>query len=110
MYSQQELERHRERFTEILDYYRENIKPQIENPETRDCGIREMGNIVAAFNLDALNANIIRSYHNGANLLAESEVLFKKMRGSESISVDDCLRFEAYLAQVTLAMKSGNKY
>ena len=95
---------------ETLDYYRSDIKPYIENEETRDYGQRELGNIVTAFKLGVFNPEVICMYHNGLKLLTWSELLFKKMRKNEQLSQEECLEFEAYLAQVTLAMKSGNRF
>ncbi len=95
---------------ETLDYYRSDIKPYIENEETRGYGQRELGNIVTAFKLGVFNPKVICMYHNGLKLLTSNEMLFEKIRKNEQFSQEECLEFEAYLAQVTLAMKSRNTF
>ncbi len=88
----------------ILNQFKGEIKPMIEQ-KAHDIAGMMMGNI--CFYLGE-HAPEISCYHSGMVCIASAEVLKKSLK--ENKTTDNMVKmFEAYLAQLGMSIKTGNK-
>ncbi len=91
---------------DVRKQYEEIIKPLIEEGDYQIAGF-EMINLTMTYLQP--NARQIMRYHSGPNFLGSTSILEKNLM-SENIKPEGAIeRFEAYLAQLELSIKSGNR-
>ena len=101
-----------ERFEELKRMYEEEVKPNIAGKEYADAWLG-MNKLVQSTILEERGKEIMRTYHHGHNLVTSARELEKELfkeEVSESTIEKEVKKFEAYMAQLDLAIKNGRKF
>jgi hypothetical protein len=97
----------------MLEKYRTEIKPFIEGEEFREVGKMNLAilgaSVISLGDGELLNHNRIKSYHHGLNFLASCLNVFEAYRDKRELIGKEYKQFESNLAQLILAMSSGNR-
>ncbi len=91
----------------IRNQYEGLVKTHIDDGFYQLAGF-EMANLNMEFVQP--NESQIRMYHSGGNFVASSSLLEEELKKENSDPERWILRFEAYLAQLELSIKSGNVF